>query len=96
MPPSRPSDGHGQRGVGERRAAELAEVYVGTTRWAAAPRALATRWAAASSAAMALAVLDRQGVGVEAFGAGDGEAGGGIEPAGQQDEGAGAAPGVGA
>lgn len=36
----------------------------------------------------ALAVLDRQGVGFEAGVAGDGQAGGGVEPARQQDEGA--------
>jgi hypothetical protein len=39
---------------------------------------------------MALAILDRQGIGVEAFGAGNCQAGGGIKPAREQDEGAGA------
>ena len=76
------------RGVGERRAAKLAEVYVGRAVGDGA-EGLGDALGGGEFGCVALAVFDRQGVGVVAFGTGDGEAGGGIEPAGQRDEGVG-------
>ena len=60
-----------------------------TTRWVAAPRAVATRRAAIELDALALAVVDGERVRLEAVAARDGEAGGRVEPAREQDQGAG-------
>ena len=75
-------------GVGQGRAAELAEFDAGEAVLPGA-KGFGDAFRCRQLGDMALAVGDGQGVGFKTLLAGDGQAGGGIQPARQQDDGAG-------
>ena len=76
--------GHRDRGIRQRRAADAGQVHAHDAMLARAERTRDARRAAVELGCMALAVVDRERVALEALRAGDREHRGGIESAGEQ------------